>query len=570
MSATSAAGRPSHFIRKIIERDLAAERCQRPVLRFPPEPNGYLHIGHGKSLCLNFGLAKDFDGECQLRFDDTNPAQEDARFIDAIQQDIRWLGFQWQGADRHASDDFERLFEIACGLIERGLAFVCSLDADAIDAHRGSLTAPGRESPHRQRSADDSLRLFREMRSGRHPDGAHTLRARIAMDSPNLHMRDPVLYRIRHVRHHRMDDAWCIYPTYDFTHCLCDALANVTHSLCTLEFADHRPLYDWLVRRSELPARPRQIEFARLRLSHTALSKRRLKRLVQANLVSGWDDPRMPTLAGMRRRGYPAEAIRDFCAQIGVARADSLVDSAMLDDRVRAALDRDAPRAMCVLDPLRVVLDNYREGDAESLTLPRHPKQPGMGERQLRWGRHVWIDRADFMLDPPRGFKRLSPGRSVRLRGGYVVRCDAVERDANGEVSTLRCHYDPASLGVKPDYPVGGVIHWVDHASALDVTVRVYDRLFTVADPEAEPEERCEALYNPNSLRVAENCKLEAAAASTQPGDCWQFERVGYFCVDPSSVMAAANSAANLVFNRVIALRSSWRGGPQDTARNAG
>ena len=556
MSATAATGRPSHFIRHRIERDLASGKCRRPVLRFPPEPNGYLHIGHGKSLCLNFGLAEDYGGECHLRFDDTNPLREESRFVAAIRDDVRWLGYRWHGGARHASDDFERLFEIARRMIQHDLAYVCSLDAKTVNAYRGALTEPGHDSPYRQRSADESLELFDEMRAGRHPDGAHTLRARISMDSPNLHMRDPVLYRILHASHHRSGDAWCIYPTYDFTHCLCDALAGITHSLCTLEFADHRPLYDWLVRHSALPARPRQIEFARLRLSHTALSKRRLKRLVDTGLVDGWDDPRMPTLAGMRRRGYPAEAIREFCARIGVARADSLVDSDMLDDCVRACLDRTAPRAMCVLDPLRVVLDNYPAARSERLRVARHPKNPDMGERFARWSRELWIERADFMLAPPAGFKRLSPGRCVRLRGGYVVRCDAVERGADGQVAALRCSYDPDSLGVVPGYAVSGVIHWVDRASALDAAVRIYDRLFVARDPEAEPDADFESLCNPNSLRVLERCKLEASAADAAPEEPWQFERVGYFCADPDS------APGRRLFNRTIALRASWRGGP--------
>ena len=556
MPATAAVDRPSHFIRHRIERDLASGKHQRPVLRFPPEPNGYLHIGHGKSLCLNFGLAEDYGGECHLRFDDTNPYQEESRFVTAIQEDVRWLGYQWHGAVRHASDEFERLHEIACDLIRRGLAFVCSLDAEAMERHRGTLTEPGRDSPYRERDADENLRLFEEMRAGRHPDGAHTLRARIAMDSPNLHMRDPVLYRILHARHHRSAELWCIYPTYDFSHCLCDALAGITHSLCTLEFVDHRPLYDWLVRHADLGARPRQIEFARLRLSHTALSKRRLKRLVDAGLVEGWDDPRMPTLAGMRRRGYPAEALREFCSRIGVARADSLVDSDMLDDCVRSALDRSAPRAMGVLDPLRVVLDNYPAGRSETVRLANHPKNPDFGAREARWSRELWIERSDFMLDPPTGFKRLSPGRSVRLRGAHVLRCESVERDADGTVSALRCRYDPDSLGASVDYPVGGVIHWLDQASAREATVHLYDRLFVAEDPEAEPATRVEELYNPHSLRVLSGCQVEALAADSPPGACWQFERVGYFCVDPDS------TPRRPLFNRSLALRSSWRGGP--------
>jgi len=551
MSADPAKRPAPNFIRSRIEADRAGGRCQEVVTRFPPEPNGHLHIGHAKALCLNFDLAQEYGGRCRLRFDDTNPETEMPEFEEAIRRDIRWLGYRWEEPERAASDYFKDLYEFARELIRRDCAYVCSLDAEAIRSGRGTLTEPGTPSPYRARSAKESLRLFAEMREGLHLDGAHVLRARIDMASPNMNLRDPVLYRIRHAAHHRTNRSWCIYPMYDFAHCLSDVLEGVSHSLCTLEFEDHRPLYEWFLDVLEVTKRPQQIEFARLNLSCTVTSKRRLKQLVEEGHVASWDDPRMPTLSGLRRRGCPPAAIRDFCRRIGVAKADSLVELAQLEHSIRDELERCAPRAMCVLHPLRVELIDWPSGRQDILRLPGHPGEPSFGEREVPFSGALYIEAGDYTDEPPPKYKRLAPGCAVRLRGGCIIRCQEVERDAAGQPVLLRCSWDDATFGRKPDYPVGGVLHWVPAQSALSVEVRLYEPLFDVPEPAASTGNLGDFL-RPDSRQRLPGSKAEPSLASAEPGNCFQFERLGYFCVDADS------RPEQLVFNRTVALRDSW------------
>ncbi|MDE0691200.1 MAG: glutamine--tRNA ligase/YqeY domain fusion protein [Gammaproteobacteria bacterium] len=539
------------FIRNRIRADVAAERLPHGVVtRFPPEPNGYLHIGHAKSICLNFGVAEEFDGRTFLRFDDTNPLKEGEEFVEAIRRDVEWLGFRWTGEPTFASDYFRELYHFAERLIERGKAYVCSLTAEEIRASRGTLTEPGTPSPYRDRPTDESLDLFRRMKAGEFPDGAHVLRARIDPASPNVNMRDPVLYRIRHATHHRTGDDWCIYPMYDFTHCICDALEGISHSLCTLEFEDHRPLYDWVLDNIDMNYHPPQIEFSRLGLPFTVMSKRQLTRLVADGHVSGWDDPRMPTLAGLRRRGYRPEAIREFCRRIGVSKADNLVEVEFLEFCVRNDLEGTAPRAMAVLDPLPVTLTNYH-GDGETLTGPWHPQRAEMGQRDLAFSRNLYIEREDFSDNPPRKYRRLVPGGMVRLRYGYIIECEEVVRDSAGEVSELRCRYVPESKsgsdtsGLKPK----GVIHWVDANSAIAAEVRNFDRLFRVPAPAGD---NLAGDLNPNSLHTDHGFIEPAIAAS--PETRFQFERTGYFVKD-----SELHHPQRPVFNRIVSLRDSWK-----------
>jgi glutaminyl-tRNA synthetase len=543
------------FIRAIVEDDVSAGKHHgRVATRFPPEPNGYLHIGHAKAMCLDFGVAAEHGGTCNLRFDDTNPAKEDVEYVDAIKEDVKWLGFTWS-AELYASDYFERLYEFAVELIGGGKAYVDSLSADQIRAHRGTLTEPGTNSPFRARTVAENLDLFAKMRAGEFPDGAHVLRAKIDMASPNLNMRDPALYRIRHATHDRTGDTWPIYPMYDFAHPLSDALERITHSLCTLEYEDHRPLYDWLVNNLIEDDKPRQIEFARLNLNYTVMSKRKLLQLVQQRHVTGWDDPRLPTIAGLRRRGYTPESIRDFCARIGVAKKENVIDVAQLEHSVREDLNRRAPRVMAVLRPIKVVLTNYPEDQVEEVDVINNPEDPSAGTRNVPFGRVLYIERDDFMEDPPKKFFRLSPGREVRLRCAYFVTCHEVVKDHRGEIQELRCTYDPATRG--GDAPDGrrvkATLHWVAAAHAIPAEVRLYDRLFSTEDPEKTPEGKTflDSL-NPDSLEVVNDAQLEPSLVSAQPGQRVQFERLGYFCVDPDSRPGA------LVFNRTVSLRDAW------------
>ncbi len=542
---------PSDFVRAIVRDDIAAGRTETVVTRFPPEPNGYLHIGHAKSIVLNFGVAGEFGGRCHLRFDDTNPAREEAEFIESIEEDVRWLGYEWGEHLHFASDHFERLYEWAEHLVREGRAYVDDSGAGEIRAMRGTLTEPGTDSPFRNRPAAENLDLLRRMRAGEFDEGARVLRARIDMASGNINLRDPVLYRILRAHHPRTGEDWCIYPTYDFAHGQSDAIEGVTHSLCTLEFADHRPLYDWLIDNLPVPARPRQYEFARLNLAYTVLSKRRLIRLVEEGHVAGWDDPRMPTLAGLRRRGVPPAAVRDFAQRIGVARADNLVDPALLDHCIRDELNRTAERRLAVLCPLKLVIENWPEGETEMLPAPNNPNDPGAGSREIPFSREIWVERDDFMVDPPKKFHRLGPGREVRLRYAYYVTCVGVEKGEDGEPALLRCTYDPATRG--GDAPDGrkvrGTIHWVSAAHAMPAEIRLYDHLFSVSEPGADGD-FLEDL-NPFSLVVLKDCRLEPALA--RPGDAAvQFERQGYFRPDDES------RPGRPVFNRVVALRDSW------------
>lgn len=544
---------PGNFIEAIIVEDLESGKHKRIVTRFPPEPNGYLHIGHAKSICLNFGLAEKFGGTCHLRFDDTDPEKEEIEYVEAIKRDVKWLGFDWGENLYHAADYFEQLYEFAIELIEKGKAYVDDLSAEEIREYRGTLTEPGRESPYRNRSVEESLDLFQRMRAGEFPDGSRVLRAKIDMASPNMNMRDPVLYRIKRASHYRTGDKWCIYPMYDFTHPISDALEYITHSICTLEFEDHRPLYDWVLENVSVPCQPQQIEFARLNLSYTITSKRRLLRLVELGHITGWDDPRVATIAGVRRRGYTPEAIRDLCERVGVAKNNSLVDIAMLEHCVREDLNRRAPRAMAVLRPLRVVIENFPEGHVEELEAINNPEDPSMGTRKVPLSRVIYIEQEDFMEEPPKGYRRLAPGREVRLRYGYVIKCEEVIKDENGQVVELHCTYDPETLGGStPDgRKVRGIIHWVSAAHAVKAEVRLYDRLFTIENP-AEVED-FENYVNPDSLEILKDCRLEPSLAEAEPGDFFQFERQGYFCVD-----TVDSKPANLVFNRTVALRDSW------------
>ncbi|UUW72486.1 glutamine--tRNA ligase/YqeY domain fusion protein [Pseudomonas oryzihabitans] len=553
-SSTAAKAAPAHFLRQIVQADLDAGKQAKIVTRFPPEPNGYLHIGHAKSICVNFGLAKEFGGDCHLRFDDTNPAKEDQEYIDAIKSDVHWLGFDWAGEVRYASSYFDQLYAWAVNLIEQGLAYVCDLTPEQAREYRGSLTEPGRNSPFRDRSVAENLDLFARMKAGEFKDGEKVLRAKIDMASPNMNLRDPILYRIRHAHHHQTGDAWCIYPSYDFTHGQSDALEGVTHSICTLEFEDHRPLYEWFLAKLPVPAQPRQYEFARLNLNYTVTSKRKLKQLVDEAHVHGWDDPRMSTLSGYRRRGYTPAAIRNFCEMIGVTRSNGVVDVAMLEFAIREDLDQNAPRAMCVLKPLKVVITNYPEGQVENLELARHPKQD-LGVRQLPFTRELYIDQGDYEENPPKGYKRLEPGGEVRLRGSYVIRADEAIKDADGNVVELRCSYDPDTLGKNPEgRKVKGVIHWVPAEGSVECEVRLYDRLFRSAQPE-KSEEGGSFLdnINPDSLVVLKGCRAEPSLAQAQPEDRFQFEREGYFCVDLKD-----SAPGKPVFNRTVTLRDSW------------
>ena len=547
--------KPLDFIRTIVTDDLkTGKHGGRVHTRFPPEPNGYLHIGHAKSICLNFGVALEFGGGCNLRFDDTNPTKEDVEYVDAIREDVHWLGFDWEGREFYASDYFEQLYLWAEELIQKGLAFVDNLTPDEVREHRGTLTEPGRESPYRNRPIGENLDLFRRMRAGEFEDGSYTLRAKIDMASPNINMRDPALYRIRRVAHHRTGDAWCIYPMYDFAHALSDAIEGITHSLCTLEFEDHRPLYDWCVANCTVPSVPRQIEFARLNLTYTVMSKRRLLALVQDGVVAGWDDPRMPTISGLRRRGYTPEAIREFAARIGVAKRENLVDVALLEDAIRDDLNRRAPRAMAVLRPLKVVIEDYPEGQVDTISLPRNPDRPEDGLREIPFSRELYIERDDFMEDPPRKFFRLAPGREVRLRGTYFLTCQRAVKNDAGEIVELRCTHDPATRdGNSPDgRKPKATIHWVSAAHAVTAEARLYDRLFTNITPgdEADGGDWRTSL-NPASLEAL-TCLVEPAIAGARRGDRFQFERIGYFCVDGDS------TPERLVFNRTVTLKDTW------------
>ncbi len=551
------ASEKNDFIRTIINEDIAAgKHGGNVVTRFPPEPNGYLHIGHAKSICLNFGVAEEYDGRCHLRFDDTNPEKEEVEYIESIKEDVRWLGYDWGDHLYYASDYFEKLYEYALELIGEGNAYVDSLSQEEIREHRGTLTEAGRESPYRNRTVEENLDLFSRMKNGEFPDGAHVLRAKIDMSSPNINMRDPVVYRIRRVPHHRTGNAWCIYPMYDFTHCLSDAIEDITHSLCTLEFEAHRPLYDWFLDELETSSHPQQIEFARLNLSYTVMSKRMLLRLVREGHVSGWDDPRMPTISGLRRRGYTPSSIRDFCDRIGVAKAASMVDLPLLEHCLREDLNKRAPRVMGVLEPLKLVIDNYPEDEVEYLEAENNPEDESAGTRTLPFSRVLYIEQNDFMEDPPKKFFRLAPGREVRLKHAYYVTCtDVVKDPSTGEVIEVHCTYDPATKGgwSEDGRKVKGTSHWVSAPHALDAEVRLYENLFTVENP-GEPEEGKEFTdyINPDSLKILTGCKVEPGLAEAAAGNFFQFLRQGYFSVDPDSKKGA------LVFNRTVSLKDTW------------
>jgi len=547
----------SNFIKYIVDEDLkAGNNDGRVHTRFPPEPNGYLHIGHAKSICLNFGLAEAYNGLCNLRYDDTDPSKESIEYVDSIKEDVRWMGFDWEDREYYASNYFEQLFGYAVQLIKAGKAYVDSLSAEEIREYRGTLTAPGKNSPYRERSIAENLDLFERMRAGEFKDGEHVLRARIDMASPNIIMRDPTLYRIKHVSHYRTGNMWCIYPMYDFTHCLSDSIEGITHSNCTLEFESNRPLYDWVLDNLEV-FHPQQIEFARLNLSFTVLSKRKLIRLVEEGHVDGWDDPRLPTISGVRRRGYPPEALRNFCDRIGVAKADSMVDMAFLEYCVRENLNKTAPRVMGVLHPLKVIIDNYPADDEEELEAINNPEDPSAGTRKVPFSRELYIERGDFMEDPPRKFFRLAPGREVRLRYAYFITCvDAIKDPDTGEVTELHCTYDPATRG--GDAPDGrkvkGTLHWVSARHAVDARVRLYNHLFTKENPnEVEEGKDFTAYLNPSSLEVLNDCKLEPSLANAAPASHCQFERLGYFCVDSKD-----SSPESLVLNRTVTLRDTW------------
>ena len=553
---SSPTGGPTHFVREIILEDLKTNKYGGRVhTRFPPEPNGYLHIGHAKSICLNFGLAREFGGKCNLRFDDTNPCKEEVEYVESIIEDVRWLGFDWEDRLFYASDYFEQLYQWAVQLIRAGKAYVCDLTAEEMRQYRGTLTEPGRNSPYRDRPVEENLDLFQRMRAGEFPDGSRTLRAKVDMASPNLNMRDPVMYRILHATHHRTGDAWCIYPMYDFAHGQCDSIEGITHSICTLEFEDHRPLYDWYLDQLGI-YHPRQIEFDRLNLTYTVLSKRKLLTLVQKGFVRGWDDPRMPTLSGLRRRGYTPEGIRVFCSRIGVSKTNGIVELSLLEHSIREDLNKRAPRVMAVLRPLRVVIENYPEGRTEEMDAVNNPEDASMGSRKVPFSRVLYIEREDFREDPPKQYFRLAPGREVRLRYAYFIKCVEVVKDpSTGEVTELRCTYDPETRGGNaPDgRKVKATIHWVSAEHAVAAEVRLYDNLFLAPNPAGEEEGRdfTENL-NPSSLEVLTECRLEPGISSAKPGDRFQFERLGYFCVDPDS------GPEGLVFNRTVQLRDTW------------
>ncbi len=544
---------PKDFIRQIISEDIAnGKNVGHVVTRFPPEPNGYLHVGHAKSICLNFGVADEFKGKTFLRFDDTNPGREREEYVRAIEEDVHWLGFDWEDRLTHASDYFDQLYESAVRLIEKGRAYVDSLSAEEIRAYRGTLTEPGKDSPHRDRSVEENLDLFRRMRDGEFEDGEHVLRAKIDMASPNMNMRDPTIYRIRHIPHQRTGDKWCIYPMYDFAHGLSDAFEGVTHSLCTLEFEDHRPLYDWFIDEVEPPHRPFQYEFSRLNLAYTLMSKRKLVQLVEEQIVCGWDDPRMPTLAGMRRRGYPPAALREFCRRVGVTKKENLIEMAALENCIRENLDHAAPRRMAVVRPLKVVLTNYPEDQIEEMSARNHPNRPDFGSRDLPFGREIYIEQTDFMEAAPRKFFRLKPGGEVRLRYAYIIRCDEVIKDDSGQVVELRCSYDSDTRSGtgSSDRKVKGTIHWVSASHAVAAEVRLYDRLFDVPDP-ASSDDVMEHL-NPDSLEIV-TARIEPSLGNADVDSTFQFERLGYFCPD------AGDTTADMpVFNRIVTLRDSW------------
>ncbi len=552
----SADSKKAHnFIESLIKDEISSgKHTGKVVTRFPPEPNGYLHVGHAKSICLNFGIAQSFGGECNLRFDDTNPEKESQEYIDAIREDVRWLGFAWAGEIRYASDYFEAIYDFAVDLIEQGKAYVCSLSADQMAQYRGTLKEPGKNSPDRDRPVEDNLTLFREMREGKFADGELVLRAKIDMASPNINLRDPILYRIRRAEHHQTGDKWCIYPMYDFTHPISDAMEGITHSLCTLEFEDHRPLYDWVLDNITPPARPYQTEFARLNLNYTITSKRKLKRLVDEGFVDGWNDPRMPTISGMRRRGYTPESIRNFCDMIGVNRAGGTVDMGMLEFAIREDLNARAPRAMCVMRPLKVTLTNYPEDQTETLTLPVHPQDDAMGTRDVPWTRTLYIDREDFAEEPPRKWKRLAPDQAVRLRGGYVMTCREVVRDDAGNIVELKCEYDAGTLGVNPQgYKPNGVIHWVSATDSVEADINLYDRLFNHESPDSDKEGDFIDHLNPDSLTTITGARVEKSLATARSDLPYQFEREGYFFLDQP-----APESGRLIFNRTVTLRDSW------------
>ncbi len=549
MSTNAAA--PSNFIRAIIDEDLASGKHTGIVTRFPPEPNGYLHIGHAKSICLNFGLAEDYKGTCHLRFDDTNPEKEELEYIRSIKEDVRWLGFDWGEHLYYASDYFDQLYHFALELIKQGKAYVCDLTADQIRKFRGTLTEPGQNSPYRERSVEENLDLFERMRQGEFEEGQRVLRAKIDMASPNVVMRDPVLYRIRKMEHHRTGDQWVIYPMYDFTHCLSDAIENITHSICTLEFENNRPLYEWILEQVYPKPHPQQIEFARLNISYTLMSKRKLLDLINRGIIDAWDDPRLPTLSGLRRRGYTPASIRDFCDRIGVAKANSIVDVALLEHCLREDLNQHAQRRLAVLDPLKVVIENYPEGQVEQLEAQNNPQDPEAGTRHVPFAREIYIEREDFMEDPPKKFFRLAPGREVRLRFAYFITCTDVNKDKEDNVVELRATYDPDTKGGSaPDgRKVRGTLHWVAAEHSIPAEVRLYDHLFTKEDPN---EGHLDDNVNPNSLEIITEARVEANLAGVQAGDKFQFERQGYFCVDPDS------SPERLIFNRTVSLRDTW------------
>ena len=541
--------RSKHFIEEAIEQDLQQGKAKSIRTRFPPEPNGYLHIGHAKALYIDFSMADQYGGKCNLRYDDTNPTKEDEEFVDAIQEDIRWLGFKWDKVC-YGSDYFDTCYDLAVKLIKKGVAYVCDLSKDEIREYRGTLTEPGRPSPYRDRSVEENLDLFERMKNGEFPDGTRTLRAKIDMASPNINLRDPAMYRILHSTHHHTGDKWCIYPMYDFAHPIQDAIEGVTHSLCSLEYEIHRPLYDWVVEQCEFDPKPRQIEFARLNLTNTIMSKRYLRMLVEKGLVSGWDDPRMPTLCGLRRRGYTPEAIRDFLNRVGVAKADSVVDTAMLEHCVREDLNEHAPRMMAVIDPVKLVIENWPEGKAEDIELEYHPNNEDMGKRTLKFGRELYIEREDFMENPPKKYFRLQPDGEVRLKGAYIVRCTGFEKDADGNITLIRCTYDPESKSGEQARKVKGTLHWVNASDAVAAEIRLYEQLLTTDI--ADKDEFLENL-NPNSLTVQTGF-VEPLLANVKPGDKSQFMRVGYFCADYD------HTPEKPVFNRIVELKDSWKG----------
>lgn len=544
----------TNFIREIIEEDLKNNKNDGRVhTRFPPEPNGYLHIGHAKAICLNFGIARDYNGLCNLRFDDTNPSKEDVEYVDSIIEDVRWLGFDWGDRMFYASDYFQQLYEFAIELIKKGKAYVDPSSPEEIREHKGTLSEPGKESPYRNRPIEESLDLFIKMKEGKFEDGSYVLRAKIDMQSPNIHMRDPVIYRIKRVKHHRTGDKWCIYPMYDYAHPLSDWIEGITHSLCTLEFEIHRPLYDWFLEALELKNRPRQIEFARLNLSYTVMSKRKLLELVEEGIVSGWDDPRMPTICGLRRRGYTPESIRNFADKIGISKRDSLTDVALLEHSIREDLNKRAQRVMAVLNPLKIVITNYPEDKVEELEAINNPEDPSMGKRKIYFSREIYVERDDFREIPPKNFHRLYPGNEVRLKYAYIIKCNEVIKDESGNVVELHCTYDPETKsGSGSKKTVKGTIHWVSIPHSFDSEVRLYDRLFLVENPLAIEDKDFKELINPDSLKVLKGCKIESNFINAKPGEKFQFERLGYFCVDPDS------KDSYKIFNRTVSLKDTW------------